>query len=77
MPLGAVLDRNRSVAGELMLPRSSLNRHTFVCGATGADKSQTVRGLLEAASARGLPCLVVEPSKAEYRLMGTPLAAGR
>ena len=35
------------------MPRGSLNRHTFVCGATGAGKSQTVRHLLEQASAGG------------------------
>jgi hypothetical protein len=64
-----VLDWNRVPAGELAVPRASLNRHTFVCGATGAGKSQTVRGLLETATRAGIPWLVVEPAKAEYRLM--------
>ena len=50
----------------LAVPRSSLNRHTFVCGATGAGKSQTVRGLLEQATGAGIPWLVIEPAKAEY-----------
>jgi uncharacterized protein len=67
--LGEVLDRNLRPAGPLVLPRDSLNRHVFVCGATGAGKSQTVRSLLEAATADGIPWLVVEPAKAEYRLM--------
>jgi uncharacterized protein len=67
--LGEVLDRNLRPAGPLVLPRDSLNRHVFVCGATGAGKSQTVRSLLEAATAHGIPWLVVEPAKAEYRLM--------
>jgi DNA helicase HerA-like ATPase len=69
VPLGTVLDWNRVPAGELAVPRASLNRHVFVCGATGAGKSQTVRGLLEAATHAGIPWLVVEPAKAEYRLM--------
>jgi hypothetical protein len=82
IPLGRVLDRNRADVGELRLPLGSLNRHTFVCGATGAGKSQTVRNLLESATAAGLPWLVVEPAKAEYRLMaarlpGTPVVAIR
>ena len=64
-----MLDRNLRPAGPLALPRDSLNRHVFVCGATGAGKSQTVRSLLEAATAHGIPWLVVEPAKAEYRLM--------
>jgi DNA helicase HerA-like ATPase len=73
--LGTVLDRNRLPAGTLALPYASVNRHTFVCGATGSGKSQTIRGLLETAALQGLPWLVVEPAKAEYRLMATRLAA--
>lgn len=72
--LGEVLDRQRMPAGGLHIPLSSLNRHVFVCGATGGGKSQTVRGLLEAATKAGVPWLVVEPAKAEYRLMAARLA---
>ncbi|HUY47469.1 MAG TPA: ATP-binding protein [Streptosporangiaceae bacterium] len=71
--LGVVLDRNGSPAGNLSVSATSLNRHVFVCGATGTGKSQTVRALLEAASGAGLPWLVVEPAKAEYRLMSVRL----
>jgi DNA helicase HerA-like ATPase len=67
--LGDILDHNLMPAGPLFLPRDSLNRHVFVCGATGAGKSQTVRALLEAATGQSIPWLVVEPAKAEYRLM--------
>jgi hypothetical protein len=73
VPVGTVLDWNRVPAGDLALSRASLNRHVFVCGATGAGKSQTVRGLLEAATGAGIPWLVVEPAKAEYRLMAARL----
>lgn len=75
--VGELLDRNRMPAGLLALPRSSLNRHAFVSGATGAGKSQTVRSLLEQATVAGIPWLVIEPAKAEYsggmaaRLPGT------
>jgi uncharacterized protein len=72
--VGEVLDRGHRPAGPLMLPLESLNRHVFVCGATGAGKSQTVRALLEAATRAGIPWLVVEPAKAEYRLMAARLA---
>jgi len=71
--LGEILDRNLRAAGPLALSRDSLNRHVFVCGATGAGKSQTVRSLLEAATGQGVPWLVVEPAKAEYRLMAARL----
>lgn len=67
--LGAVLDTQRRPSGPLPLSRPSLNRHTFVCGATGAGKSQTVRHLLEEATRQGVPWLVIEPAKAEYRRM--------
>jgi uncharacterized protein len=71
--LGQVLDWNRIPCGDLTVPASSLNRHVFVCGATGSGKSQTVRHLLESATGAGIPWLVIEPAKAEYRLMATRL----
>ena len=67
--VGEVLDRGRRPAGPLLLPLDSVNRHVLVCGATGTGKSQTVRALLESATRAGIPWLVVEPAKAEYRLM--------
>ena len=69
VPLGDILDRNLMPTGSFGITLDSLNRHVFVCGATGAGKSQTVRSLLEAATAQGIPWLVIEPAKAEYRLM--------
>jgi uncharacterized protein len=74
--LGEVLDWNRVGCGNLAIPLASLNRHVFVCGATGAGKSQTVRNLLEQATRAGIPWLVVEPAKAEYRLMAARLPPG-
>jgi len=73
VPVGVVLDRNLMPAGSFTVPAESLNRHVLVCGATGAGKSQTVRSLLGAATARGIPWLVIEPAKAEYRLMAVRL----
>ncbi|MCW2930964.1 MAG: hypothetical protein JWM19_1926 [Actinomycetia bacterium] len=71
--LGEVLDWNRIPCGDLGVPAASLNRHVFVCGATGSGKSQTVRNLLEQATMAGIPWLVIEPAKAEYRLMAARL----
>ncbi|MEU0556840.1 ATP-binding protein [Dactylosporangium sp. NPDC006015] len=68
--LGAVLDRARHPCDELWLPFGALNRHTLVCGTTGAGKSHTVRHLLRQATRRGLPWLVLEPAKAEYARLG-------
>ena len=71
--LGTVLDAGLVPSWPLSVPRASLNRHTFVCGATGAGKSQTVRHLLESATGAGIPWLVIEPAKAEYRRMAARL----
>jgi len=67
--LGDVLDTNIKVAGPIYVSKSTLNRHAFVCGATGSGKSQTVRALLEELAVAGIPWLVIEPAKAEYSRM--------
>ncbi|MDH6137951.1 hypothetical protein P3T37_007389 [Kitasatospora sp. MAA4] len=74
--LGAALDATLQPTSPLRIPFTSLNRHTLVCGATGSGKSQTTRALLEAATEHGLPWLVVEPAKAEYRLMASRMTNG-
>ncbi|MCX5302933.1 DUF87 domain-containing protein [Streptomyces sp. NBC_00160] len=75
--IGDILDESLSAADRLHVSRSTLNRHAFVCGATGSGKSQTVRSLLTALSthARPVPWLAVEPAKAEYARMAGRLAA--
>ncbi|RKT02202.1 DNA helicase HerA-like ATPase [Streptomyces sp. 3211.6] len=77
--LGDVLDESLTASGPLHVSRATLNRHTFVCGATGSGKSQTVRSLLTALSTheRPVPWLAVEPAKAEYARMAGRLAARR
>ncbi|WP_007513281.1 ATP-binding protein [Pseudofrankia saprophytica] len=74
--LGDVLDAGWAPSGPLMVSRATLNRHAFVCGATGAGKSQTVRSLLESVSLapEPIPWLVLEPAKAEYARMAGRLA---
>ncbi|CUU54776.1 DNA helicase HerA, contains HAS-barrel and ATPase domains [Parafrankia irregularis] len=69
--LGEVLDAGWTPAGPLAVSRATLNRHAFVCGATGSGKSQTVRSLLEALSTAPdpVPWMVLEPAKAEYARM--------
>ena len=74
--LGTVLDRFLRPAGTLTVSPDTLNRHVFVCGATGGGKSQTVRALLEALSRRSprVPWMVIEPAKAEYAAMAGRLS---
>jgi len=74
--LGTVLDRARESAGPLTVSRNTLNRHAFVCGATGSGKSQTTRWLLEQLSTASapVPWLVIEPAKSEYARMAGRLS---
>jgi DNA helicase HerA-like ATPase len=73
--LGETLDEAGAAVDTLVLDHDQLNRHTFVCGATGGGKSHTVRHLLAEASRARLPWLVIEPAKAEYATMASRLAA--
>lgn len=67
--LGGILDDADQPAGAFTVSTDTLNRHTFVAGATGAGKSQTVRHVLEQLHRAAVPWLVIEPAKAEYARM--------
>ncbi|MEV4315313.1 ATP-binding protein [Actinocrispum sp. NPDC049592] len=67
--LGQVLDKADRPTASFGVEEATLNRHTFVAGATGGGKSQTVRHLLEQLHHAGVPWLVIEPAKAEYAAM--------
>ncbi|WP_229787611.1 ATP-binding protein [Actinokineospora fastidiosa] len=75
IPVGHVLDDADLPVGEFTVAPGTLNRHTFVAGATGAGKSQTVRHLLEQLTRAGVPWLVIEPAKAEYARMAGRIGA--
>lgn len=67
--LGEIMTDTGASAGGLQVSTATLNRHTFVAGATGAGKSQTVRHLLEQLHRAAIPWLVIEPAKSEYARM--------
>jgi DNA helicase HerA-like ATPase len=73
--LGDVLDNADGPAGAFGVDMSTLNRHTFVAGATGSGKSQTVRHLMEQLHHADVPWLVIEPAKAEYAAMAGRIGA--
>jgi hypothetical protein len=72
--IGSILDAQDRPVGAFRVPLSTLNRHTFVTGATGAGKSQTVRHILESCTKAGLPWLAIEPAKSEYAAMAGRIA---
>lgn len=77
LTMGTVLDAAGLPSIPFGVPKDSVNRHVFVCGATGSGKSQTVRALLARLALAGVPWLVIEPAKAEYARMAGRLGDGR
>lgn len=55
---------NGAEISRFCLSRQALNRHAFICGMTGAGKTNTLFKIIEEIAA---PFLVIEPVKGEYR----------
>ncbi len=70
IPLGRVVSGG-TVLDDLpfALAPADLNRHVFVTGIPGSGKTNTCFALLKAAARRGIPFLVIEPAKGEYRAL--------
>lgn len=49
------------------ISRDQLSSHVFVCGSTGSGKSNTLYEMLSQINASGIPFLVIEPAKGEYK----------
>jgi Helicase HerA, central domain len=78
LSLGHVKLRGRLTQTEYAIALEDLSRHALVAGVTGAGKSNTIFHLLKQASRQGVPFLVVEPAKTEYRaLLEEPEMNGR
>ncbi|MEM8926383.1 MAG: ATP-binding protein [Actinomycetota bacterium] len=73
--LGATLDATLAPAARFDIPLATLNRHAFISGATGSGKTQTAKHLLTELTTLGVPWLVIEPAKSEYRAMVERLTA--
>ncbi len=74
--IGTVIERDRRSPAEFAVPLDSLSRHVFVGGVTGSGKSNSVLHLIRQVAAAGIPFLVVEPAKAEYRALLKDPAVG-
>lgn len=55
---------NGAEISRFCIPRQALNRHAFICGMTGAGKTNTLFKIIEEIAT---PFLVIEPVKGEYR----------
>lgn len=67
MTLGKVFDLGQITEKTVELDNKSLNMHTFITGSTGSGKSNTVYQMLSELRQDGIPFLVVEPAKGEYK----------
>jgi hypothetical protein len=63
--LGHYTDRG----GSASLPIAAFNKHVLVVGTTGSGKTTTTIQLLGQLWEKGIPFLVIEPAKAEYRML--------
>jgi hypothetical protein len=77
--IGELQDELGRDLGPVAIPAASLNRHVFVTGTPGSGKTNTcMQILLEAYQRLGVPFLVLEPAKSEYRrLLQTPEMQGK
>ena len=65
--IGKIFDLGHVTNKEVELDNRSLNMHTFITGSTGAGKSNAVYQMLTELMQDGIPFLVVEPAKGEYK----------
>lgn len=65
--LGQIYHLGQRTGTEVGLDLDSLAMHTFITGSTGSGKSNAVYHLLSKVREKGIPFLVVEPSKGEYK----------
>jgi ribosomal protein L40E len=69
--LSALFENPAPTALELRLPLDVIPKHLFVSGVPGSGKTTAVLNLLVQLHRKGIPFLVIEPAKTEYRVLAT------
>jgi len=67
LTLGNIRHLWENLPQTIELDMDQLSSHVFISGSTGAGKSNTLYELLSQVSAAGVPFLVIEPAKGEYK----------
>ncbi|MGN9460792.1 ATP-binding protein [Pseudomonas syringae pv. aptata] len=67
LTLGNIRHLWENLPQKIELSLDQLSSHVFISGSTGAGKSNTLYEILSQVSAAGVPFLVVEPAKGEYK----------
>lgn len=65
--IGTILDRGSATGRQLSIPLNALAAHGLVVGMTGAGKTNACMAILKEVDRHGVPFLVIEPAKNEYR----------
>ena len=65
--IGRVYDRGVPTGNLLSIPLDDLSKHAIIVGVPGSGKTNTCFGLLAQIAQQGIPFLVIEPAKSEYR----------
>jgi hypothetical protein len=71
MPLqvGEILERGQPTSAHYALDLPRLASHALIAGASGSGKTNTVFHVLRQVAHAGIPFLVIEPTKTEYRAL--------
>ena len=64
--LGNLLQSGNETSKTVSIDKTALDKHIFITGVTGSGKTTTCLNILENS---GLPFLVIEPAKTEYRIL--------
>lgn len=67
--LGSIVERSHTTSTFYGIRPAKLTRHAFVTGVTGSGKTNTVFHLLRQLADQGVPFLILEPAKTEYRAL--------
>ena len=65
--IGDVLDQGERLGTQYSVPLEDLNKHGLIVGTTGSGKTNTLFHIIRGLWGHGIPFLVIEPVKTEYR----------
>lgn len=65
--IGEVLDQGKRLGSDYRVPLKGLKKHGLIVGGTGSGKTNTLFYILKNILEKGIPFLVLEPAKTEYR----------
>lgn len=64
-----LLFKNHQTNLQVLFPNNDLTKHTFVTGVTGSGKTSTIKHILMGNYKKGIPFIVFEPAKREYKYL--------